>query len=38
MEGKSIERPSSVAAIDDTFKKAPKAKSKSSGEQTALDL
>jgi hypothetical protein len=38
MEGKSTERPSSVASIDETFKKAPKAKSKASGEQTALDL
>jgi len=26
MEGKAIERPSSVAAVDDTFKRAPKAK------------
>ena len=29
MDGKSIERPSTVAATDETFKKAPKAKGKS---------
>ncbi len=28
MEGKGIERPSNVAAVDETFKKAPKAKGK----------
>jgi hypothetical protein len=28
MEGKGIERPSNVAALDETFKKAPKAKAK----------
>ena len=28
MEGKPIERPSALAALDDTFKKAPKAKEK----------
>jgi site-specific DNA-methyltransferase (adenine-specific) len=28
MEGKGIERPSNVAAVDETFKKAPKAKDK----------
>jgi site-specific DNA-methyltransferase (adenine-specific) len=28
MEGKGIERPSTVAALDETFKKAPKAKAK----------
>ena len=37
MEGKGIERPSNVAAVDETFKKAPKAKSKGH-EQTGLDL
>lgn len=37
MEGKSIERPSSVAAVDETFKKAPKAQSKG-GEQKAFEL
>jgi hypothetical protein len=37
MEGKGIERPSSVAALDDTFKKAPKAKAKGQ-EQAGLDL
>ncbi len=37
MEGKPIERPSSVAATDETFKKAPKAQTKG-GEQKALDL
>ena len=28
MEGKGIERPSTVAALDKTFKKAPKARAK----------
>ena len=28
MEGKGIERPSNVAAVDETFKKVPKAKGK----------
>ena len=28
MEGKGIERPSSVAALDETFKKAPESKKK----------
>jgi hypothetical protein len=28
MDGKNIERPSNVAALDETFKKAPKAKAK----------
>ena len=28
MEGKGIERPSSIAAVDETFKKAPKARGK----------
>ncbi len=28
MEGKNIERPSNVAALDETFKKAPKSKKK----------
>jgi hypothetical protein len=37
MEGKGIERPSTVAATDETFKKAPKAKTKG-GEQTGLGL
>jgi hypothetical protein len=37
MEGKAIERPSSVAALDETFKKAPKAKAKTQ-EQAGLDL
>ena len=37
MEGKGIERPSNVAALDETFKKAPKAKTKGH-EQTGLDL
>jgi hypothetical protein len=31
-----IERPSSAASLDDTFKKAPKAKA--SGEKTSLGL
>ena len=37
MDGKGIERPSTVAATDETFKRAPKAKSKG-GEQAALEL
>jgi DNA modification methylase len=37
MEGKGIERPSNVAALDETFKKAPKAKGKAQ-EQTGLGL
>jgi hypothetical protein len=37
MEGKGIERPSSVAALDETFKKAPKAKTKGA-EQAGLAL
>ena len=37
MDGKSIERPSNVAAVDETFKKAPKAKTKET-EQTGLNL
>lgn len=37
MDGKNIERPSNVAALDETFKKAPKAKAKG-GEQAALGL
>jgi site-specific DNA-methyltransferase (adenine-specific) len=37
MEGKGIERPSTVAATDETFKRAPKAKAKG-GEQAALEL
>jgi site-specific DNA-methyltransferase (adenine-specific) len=37
MAGKGIERPSTVAATDETFKKAPKAKTKG-GEQVALKL
>ena len=37
MDGKGIERPSNVAALDETFKKAPKAKAKG-GEQTGLGL
>jgi DNA modification methylase len=37
MEGKGIERPSTVAAVDETFKKAPKAKAKGH-EQRALGL
>jgi hypothetical protein len=35
MEGKGIKRPSNVAAVDETFKKAPKAKSKGQ-EQTEM--
>jgi hypothetical protein len=37
MEGKEIERPSTVAATDETFKKAPESKKKQ-GEQPALEL
>ena len=37
MDGKGIERPSNVAAVDETFKKAPKAKAKGH-EQTAMEL
>ena len=37
MEGKGIERPSTVAATDETFKKAPKASARGGG-QTALEL
>ena len=37
MEGKGIERPSTVAATDETFKKAPESKKKH-GEQKALEL
>jgi site-specific DNA-methyltransferase (adenine-specific) len=37
MDGKVIERPSSVAAVDETFKKAPKSKAKSH-EQGGLNL
>jgi hypothetical protein len=37
MEGKGIERPSTVAATDETFKRAPKAKAKG-GEQASLEL
>jgi site-specific DNA-methyltransferase (adenine-specific) len=37
MEGQGIERPSSVAAVDETFKKAPKTQSKG-GEQKSLEL
>jgi 16S rRNA G966 N2-methylase RsmD len=37
MDGKNIERPSNVAALDETFKKAPKAKVKET-EQAGLDL
>ena len=37
MDGKGIERPSTVAATDDTFKKAPKAKSKGH-DQPGLEL
>jgi hypothetical protein len=36
-DGKAIERPSNVAALDETFKKAPKAKAKG-GDQAALGL
>jgi len=37
MEGKNLERPSSVAAVDETFKKAPQARARG-GEQPALDF
>lgn len=37
MDGKGIERPSNVAAVDETFKKAPRAKVKEE-EQAGLDL
>ncbi len=37
MEGKGIERPSTAAATDETFKKPPKASAKRSG-QTTLEL
>jgi hypothetical protein len=37
MDGKAVERPSNVAAVDETFKKAPKAKGKGQ-EQRGLDL
>jgi hypothetical protein len=37
MDGKGMERPSTVAAVDETFKKAPKAKAKGH-EQTGLKL
>ena len=37
MDGKGIERPSNVAAVDETFKKAPKAKAKGH-EQVGLGL
>ena len=37
MEGKGIERPSTVAATDETFKKAPESKKKQH-EQKALEL
>lgn len=37
MDGKDIERPSAVAALDETFKKAPKAKRKGH-EQAGLNL
>ena len=37
MEGKGIERPSNVAAVDETFKRAPKAKDKGH-HQTGLAL
>jgi site-specific DNA-methyltransferase (adenine-specific) len=37
MEGKGIERPSNVAALDETFKKAPKSRKKH-GEQKELDV
>jgi DNA modification methylase len=37
MDGKGIERPSNVAALDETFKKAPESKKKH-GEQKALEL
>jgi site-specific DNA-methyltransferase (adenine-specific) len=37
MDGKGIERPSNVAATDETFKRAPKSKVKDR-EQAALEL
>ena len=37
MDGKGIERPSNVAALDETFKKAPQSKKKDS-EQKSLEL
>ncbi len=37
MEGKGLERPSTVGALDETFKKAPKAKAKGH-HQPALGL
>jgi hypothetical protein len=37
MEGKGLERPTSAAAIDETFKKAPKSKKKQ-GEQKELEI
>jgi len=37
MEGEEIERPGSATSLDDTFKKAPKAKAKGH-EQSALEL
>ncbi len=36
MDGKGIERPSSVAATDETFKKAPKAKAKGDDQKTLI--
>ncbi len=38
MEGKGIERPTSAAALEETFKKAPKAKEKGHAEQAGLGL
>ena len=37
MDGKGIERPSNVAALDETFKKAPVSKKKH-GEQKELSM
>jgi hypothetical protein len=37
MDGKGIERPSTVAALDETFKKTPRAKAKGHAQQ-ALGL
>ena len=37
MEGKGLERPSNVAAVDQTFKKAPKANAKGQ-EQAGLGI
>jgi len=37
LEGKGIERPSTLAAIDETFKRAPESK-KASGEQSVLGI